>query len=68
MELAELEVKAKEMAVKHAKALAIDLVSEILPEALDLAAKQSKTPIDDAIVAMLKEPLKQTLLDLLAKA
>lgn len=67
MELKELEVKAKEIAVKHGKALVSEMVAEVLPAALELAATKTATPIDDAIVNMLKEPLKAALLDLLAK-
>jgi hypothetical protein len=68
MEMVELEVKAKEVLVKHAKALASELIADVLPAALELAAAKSENKIDDAVVAMLKEPLKAALLDLLAKA
>lgn len=51
---------------KHAKACAIELVSgAVLEEALDLAAASIPGGVDDAIISMLKAPLKAEMLKLL---
>ena len=55
------------IAIKHGKAMAIEMVEQVAIEALEKAVKDSATPIDDMVVAALKEPLKKALLDLLGK-
>lgn len=65
--MSELGDKAKSIAIKHAKALASELVAEVLPQALEKVAADSENKVDDAIVAMVKEPLKAALIDLLNK-
>lgn len=56
------------IAIKHGKAMAVEMVESVLVQALEAAAKQSASPIDDIVVAALKEPLKKAMLDLIAKA
>jgi len=63
-----LVLKVKEIAVKHAKDLSKEIINEVLFAAIDEAVKKTATPIDDVIVAALKEPMKQALLDLIEKA
>lgn len=62
-----LALKAKEVAIKHAKALAAEMVAEVLPVALEKVAADSENKVDDAIVAMVKEPLKLAILELINK-
>ena len=59
------EVEA--IAIKHGKAMAMEMVDSVLVQALEAAAKNSASPIDDMVVAALKEPLKKAILDLIAK-
>lgn len=63
----EVVVKAKAIALKHSKEMAKELVSEIVFEALKIAAKKSPTPVDDAIIAVLEAPLKAAALELIEK-
>ena len=58
---------AKELALKHGKALAADLINLVVFEALDEAAKKSATPYDDIALAALKQPLKEALLAAIEK-
>lgn len=58
------EVKAK--AIAHSKSFALECV-ELLPAALEIAAKQTATPIDDVVLAALKEPAKAALKGLIEK-
>jgi hypothetical protein len=44
-----------------------EIVANLLPLALENAAKASESPIDDVIVAALKKPLVDELLKLVAK-
>jgi len=62
-----LQEAALDILKKHGKAMSMELVAELVVPALEKAAKDSATPIDDLVVAALKEPLKKALLDLLAK-
>lgn len=57
-----------EIVVKHGKAMALELVEQVAIQALEEAVKKSETPIDDVIVAALKEPLKQALIKLIQEA
>lgn len=63
----EVVVKAKAIALKHSKEMAKEMISEIVFEALKMAAKKSETPVDDAIVAVLEAPLKAAALELIEK-
>lgn len=63
----ELKEKAKVIAIKHAKALAAELVVEVIPAALEAVAAKSENKVDDALVAVLKEPLKAAVLELVNK-
>ena len=63
----EITVKAKAIVLKHSKEMAKELVSEIVFEALKQAAKKSETTIDDAVLALLEEPLKASALELIEK-
>jgi hypothetical protein len=59
--------EAKEIALKHAKACAIELVEKVAIDALKEAVKKTNTPFDDIAVAALEAPLKQALIDALNK-
>jgi hypothetical protein len=52
---------------KHAKALAMDMVLVALLPALEAAAKKSASPIDDVVLAALKQPLQDEILKLIEK-
>lgn len=56
-----------EIAKKHGKAMAIEMVDQVLFIALDDVVAKSATPIDDVVLAALKEPLKKSLKDALEK-
>lgn len=56
-----------EIAKKHGKAMAIEMVDQVLFIALDEVVTKSATPIDDVVLAALKEPLKKSLKDALEK-
>lgn len=63
----ELKDLALEIVKKHGKAMALELVEAAAIPALELAVKESATPVDDVVVAALKEPLKKALKDLIEK-
>ena len=65
--MSELADKAKAVALKHAKAMAIELVEEVALEALKAAAAKSENKVDDAVVMALGEPLKASLKEMLEK-
>lgn len=65
MELKELAV---EILKKHGKAMCIEMIDAVAIEALKQAAAKSASPVDDAIIAVLAEPLKQALKELIEKA
>ena len=58
---------ALEILKKHAKALALELVEVAAIPALEEAVKKSATPIDDVVLAALKEPLKAALKEAVEK-
>ena len=60
--------KLKAIGVKHGLQIAEEIAVELVFPALEEAVKASATPIDDAVLALLEEPLKKALTDLLAKA
>lgn len=62
------EAAAKKHLAPAAKAFAIELVVEAAIPALENAVKKSATPIDDVVVAALKAPLKDALIELIEKA
>lgn len=57
----ELVNQMGEIAKKHGKAMALEMVEAAAIPALEAAAKKSETPIDDMLLAALKEPLKAEL-------
>ena len=59
--------KLKDIAVRHSLELAEELFVEIAFPALEAVVEQSENKIDDAILASFEEPLKKTILELLAK-
>ncbi len=63
----ELGPLAMEIVKKHGKAMALELVEMAAIPALEEAVKKSASPIDDVVVAALKEPLKQALKDMIEK-
>lgn len=56
-----------EIAKKHGKAMAIEMIDQVLFIALDEVVAKSATPIDDVVLAALKEPLKKALIEALQK-
>lgn len=62
-----MDQKLLEIVKKHGKALALELVVEAAIPALEEAAKKSATPIDDVVLAALKQPLKDALIELIEK-
>lgn len=66
--MSQVSEAAKEILIKHAKAAALELVEACALPALEEAVKNTATPMDDLVVAALKEPLKKALLDLISKA
>jgi len=56
----------KKIIVKGVEVLE-EIVIDAIPHILEVAAKKSSTPIDDLLVAALKEPVKNALKDYLAK-
>lgn len=57
--------QALEVMKKHSKAMLVELVmGGVADQALEAAAKAIPGQIDDAIIAMLKEPLKAELVKL----
>jgi hypothetical protein len=63
----ELQQVALEIVKKHGKAMALEMIAELAIPALEEAAKKSATPIDDLVVAALKNPLKEALLEMIEK-
>jgi len=57
-----------DIAKRHGKAFANDLIDLYLIQALEDVVKKSPTPIDDAILMAMKEPLKTALKELINKA
>jgi len=64
--LQEILDAAKAQILVDVKATAIKLC-DLVPLALEIAAKQTPTPVDDIIVASLKENATKALKDLIAK-
>jgi hypothetical protein len=64
----ELKEVALEIVKKHGKAMAAELIEAVAVPALEEAVKSSATPIDDVVLAALKEPLKAALLKLVQEA
>jgi len=62
-----VESAAKEIVIKYGKEMALELIALCLIPALEEAAAKSENKIDDTVVALLKEPLKATLIDLIKK-
>lgn len=58
---------AGEIAKKHGKAFALEMIDAVLISALEQAAAKSATPIDDVVLGALKEPLRAALKDLVEK-
>jgi hypothetical protein len=57
----------KQIAIKHQKEMLMEMVSEVVPKALEMVAAKSENKVDDALVLVLKEPLKQAMLELVAQ-
>lgn len=64
----EVQAAALEIIKAHLKVMAVELVDQVVIQALEEAVAKSATPIDDVVLAALKEPLKQALKDIIAKA
>lgn len=62
-ELKALVEELKQDALQATEDFAKKLAAKI-PQALEIAAKQSATPIDDVVVAALKQPLQDILMKL----
>jgi hypothetical protein len=67
MEELELKDLAKEVAIKHGKALALEMLDLVLIPALEKAVAKSETPIDDVVLGALKNPLKEAVKELIEK-
>ena len=59
--------KLKNVALKHALALAEELAVEVAFPALEAVVAASPNKIDDALLASFEDPLKKAILDQLAK-
>lgn len=57
----------KQIAIKHQKEMLMEMVSEVVPKALEMVAAKSENKVDDALLVVLKEPLKQAMLELVAQ-
>lgn len=66
MEMEQLIAEVKKDGLDSVEMFAMKL-AEKAPLALEIAAKKTSTPIDDVVIAALKEPLKQVLLDMAGK-
>jgi hypothetical protein len=64
----ELKEVVAGIVLKHGKAMALELVLQAAIPALEEAAQKSPTPVDDAIVAALKQPLVDALTAIINKA
>lgn len=64
----EVTAKLKEIAIKHGKAFALELIAECAMPALKEVVEKSPTKIDDAVLLALGEPLKAALIDMINKA
>lgn len=62
-----LQEQALEILKKKVKEAAVELISVAVFPALEKVVKDSSTPIDDVVLAALKEPLKAELLKLVEK-
>lgn len=61
----ELKGAVVEILKKHSKAMAIELIEAAIVPALEAAVKKSVTPVDDVLLAALKEPLRAELKQLI---
>lgn len=59
--LEEAKVKATEIAKKHAKAMLKEINEQVLPLCIDAATLEIPGQVDDAIAAVAKPIIKQTL-------
>jgi hypothetical protein len=59
---------AEKHLVPAAKAMAVELVADALVPALEEAVKKTSTPIDDIVLAAIKEPLKAAIIDAINRA
>lgn len=62
-----VQEQALAIVVKKAKEAAVELITVAVIPALEKVVKDSPTPIDDVVLAALKEPLKAELLKLVEK-
>lgn len=62
-----VQEQALAIVVKKAKEAAVELITVAVIPALEKVVKDSATPIDDVVLAALKEPLKAELLKLVEK-
>lgn len=67
MDEVKLSEVAKEIALKHGKALALEMLDLVLIPALEKAVLKSETPIDDVVLGALKNPLKEAVKELIEK-
>lgn len=63
----EVGQKIGELAMKHVKEMALEIVDQVLIVALEEAVVKSATPLDDLAIAALKEPLKAALKEAIEK-
>jgi len=58
---------AKQIVITHAKQMALELIEAALIPALEAAVQKSETPIDNVVLAALKQPLKDGLIELISQ-
>ena len=63
----DIQAKAVDILKKHGKAMTLEMVDELVFIALEEVVKDSSNPFDDAMLAVLKEPLRQALIGLVNK-
>jgi hypothetical protein len=63
----EFKDKALEVVKKHGKAMAAEMIEEVVFLALEDVVKDTSNPFDDMMYNALKEPLKKAILDQINK-
>ena len=63
----DVQAKMLEVMKKHGKALALEVVEEVVFAALEDVVKDTSNPFDDMMLGVLKEPLKKAILEQINK-
>jgi len=67
MDMIGFEQKALEILKKHGKAMTQEMVEEVVFAAIEQVVKDSSNPFDDAMYAVLKQPLKDAIANMIGK-